>query len=120
MCINNKQILYNYGIYKKHLSEALPMSINNKEIIYNNGIYKKHLSKALPVSSNNKQILYNNVIYKKRLSEALPICINNKQILYKIRDYLTLFGLLHKVSTGDPIISGRALARGLIMVEGWY
>ena len=35
-----------------------------------------------------------------------------------IRDYLTAFWLLPEVSTRDPIISLRALARGLIMVEG--
>ena len=37
-----------------------------------------------------------------------------------IRDYLMAFWLSPEVSTRDPIISRRALARGLIMVEGWY
>ena len=35
-----------------------------------------------------------------------------------IRDYLMAFRLSPEVSTRDPIISPRALARGLIMVEG--
>ena len=35
-----------------------------------------------------------------------------------IRDYLMAFWLSPEVSTRDPIISPRALARGLIMVEG--
>ena len=35
-----------------------------------------------------------------------------------IRDFLTAFWLSPKVSTGDPIISPRHLARGLIMVKG--
>ena len=37
-----------------------------------------------------------------------------------LRDYLMAFWLSPEVSTWDPIISQRALARGLIMVEGWY
>ena len=37
-----------------------------------------------------------------------------------IRDYLMAFWLSPKVSTWDHIISLRALARGLIIVEGWY
>ena len=35
-----------------------------------------------------------------------------------IRDYLMAFWLSPEISTQDPIISPRALARGLIMVEG--
>ena len=37
-----------------------------------------------------------------------------------IRDYLMVSWLTPEVSTRDPIISQRALARGLIMVEGLY
>ena len=35
-----------------------------------------------------------------------------------VKDYLTAFWLSPSISTQDPIISPRALARGLIMVEG--
>ena len=35
-----------------------------------------------------------------------------------IRNYLSVFWLSPEVSTQDPIISPRALARGLIMAEG--
>ena len=42
-----------------------------------------------------------------------------KRLIYVIiRDYLMVFWLSPEVSTRDPIISPRALARGLIMVEG--
>ena len=38
--------------------------------------------------------------------------------IFVFRDYLMAFWLSAKVSTRNPIISPRALARGLIMVEG--
>ena len=46
--------------------------------------------------------------------------ISRVKYLYEpiIRDYHTEFWLSPEVSTEDPIISPRALAQGLIMVEG--
>ena len=44
--------------------------------------------------------------------------VHNPKSSCVIRDYLMAFWLSPEVSTRDPIISPRALARGLIMVEG--
>ena len=40
------------------------------------------------------------------------------EAMYVIREYLMAFWISPEVSTRDPIISPRALSRGLIMVEG--
>ena len=49
------------------------------------------------------------------------VCDNSYNVFQTamvFRDYLMAFWLSPEVSTRDPIISPRALARGLIMVEG--
>ena len=60
------------------------------------------------------------------ISEIICFIIPHVNFPYKtsiderliFRDYLMAFWLSPEVSTRDPIISPRALARGLIMVEG--
>ena len=57
------------------------------------------------------------VMRRSELDERISISdIDHSWLI--IRDYLMAFWLSAEVSTRDPIISPRALARGLIMVEG--
>ena len=64
------------------------------------------------------------IIYLQRNTpDTTPFSTQKYKILYHptrgiFRDYLMAFWLSPEVSTRDPIISPRALARGLIMVEG--
>ena len=56
--------------------------------------------------------------YSETYSTVQRWTFDDTDINLLIRDYLIAFWLSPEVSIRDPIISQRALARGLIMVEG--
>ena len=59
-----------------------------------------------------------NQLVGKSLSQTLDYHCKKCLKYVKIRVYLTAFWLSPNVSAGEPIISPRALAQGLVMVEG--
>ena len=65
------------------------------------------------VTRIRKQLVVNRCYYM-----ALYHFQTRRHLILIIRDYLTAFWLSPKVSIRHPIISPRALARGLIMVDG--